>query len=56
LAEEFRVASAIVSWLRRHWALALAGLLVIFVAGGASMSRLARNRVAAPPAVSSPAP
>jgi len=44
------------SWLRRHWALALAGLLVIFIAGGVSMSRLARDGVAAPPAVSSRAP
>jgi hypothetical protein len=46
----------VLSWLRRHWALALAGLLVIFIAGGVSMSRLAPERVAAPPAVSSRAP
>jgi hypothetical protein len=40
------------SWLRRHWALLLAGLLVIFVAGGVSISRLVLDR----PAVSTPAP
>ena len=42
-------------WLKRHWALVIAGLLVVFIAGGVSMSRLARDR-AAPPNVSSPAP
>jgi len=47
---------AILGWLRRHWALALGGLLVVFVAGGASVSRLARVRAAEPPAVSSQAP
>jgi hypothetical protein len=56
LAEEVTVPPAILSWLRRHWALALAGLLVIFLAGGVSVSRLARDRAAAPPVVSSPAP
>jgi hypothetical protein len=45
---------SVLSWLRRHWALALAGLLIISVAGSASMSRLARHR-AAPP-ISAPAP
>ncbi len=39
--------SAVVSWLRRHWALVLAGLLVLFVAGGASVARLARVRAPA---------
>jgi hypothetical protein len=55
LAEEVAMPPAILSWLRRHWALVLAGLLVIFVAGGVSVSRLAPQRVAAPPAVSSSA-
>ncbi len=45
----------ILSWLRRHWALALAGLLVIFIAGGVSISRLAPDR-APPPPVSAPSP
>jgi hypothetical protein len=45
---------SIVPFLRRHWALVLAGLLVIFLAGGASMARFTRDRAAAPPAVSSP--
>jgi hypothetical protein len=55
--EELTMASRIGSWLQRHWALVLAGLLVVFIAGGASMSRLVRNRPATePPAVSAPAP
>jgi hypothetical protein len=51
------MASRTGSWLRRHWALVLAGLLVVFIAGGASMSRFARVRPppAAPPPVSAPA-
>jgi hypothetical protein len=49
--------AAIVSWLRRHWALVLAGLLVVFVAGGASVARFARQRAAvSPPPVSAPMP
>jgi hypothetical protein len=52
------MSSPILSWLKRHWALVVAGLLVVFIAGGASMSRLSRSRAApaAPPPVSAPAP
>ena len=46
--------AVIVPFLRRHWALVLAGVLVIFVAGGASVARFTRDRAAAPPAVSAP--
>jgi hypothetical protein len=49
--------SRVFAWLQRHWALVLAGLLVVFLAGGASVARFVRMRAAAPPpAVSSPAP
>ena len=40
--------SAILSWLKRYWALVVAGILVVFLAGGASMSRLVRDHGAAP--------
>ena len=43
------------SWLRRYWALVVAGLLVLFIAGGASMSHYVRVRaVPAAPPVSAP--
>ena len=42
------------SFLRRYWALVLAGLLVLFVAGGASMSHLARVRAPAPAVSTAP--
>ena len=45
---------AIVPFVRRHWALVLAGLLVIFVAGGASVARFARDRASAPPVSAAP--
>jgi len=45
---------AIVPFLKRHWALVLAGLLVIFLAGGASVARFTRDRAVAPPPVSAP--
>jgi len=53
--------SAISAWVWRHWALVLAGLLVVFIAGGVSMTHLTRERVPGPgggepPAVSAPAP
>ena len=44
---------SVVPFLKRHWALVLAGLLVVFVAGGASVARFTRD-LAGPPAVSSP--
>jgi len=47
---------SVIPFLKRHWALVLAGLLVVFVAGGASVARFTRDRAAAPPAVSSPSP
>jgi len=50
-----RLPAEISSWLRRHWALALAGLLVVFIAGGVSMSRFAPDR-APPPPVSAASP
>ncbi|HKA16465.1 MAG TPA: hypothetical protein VKH41_15690 [Myxococcota bacterium] len=51
------MSSPILSWLRRHWAIVLAGLLVLFVAGGASMARFARVPSPAPlPPVSLPPP
>jgi hypothetical protein len=50
------IAMSIVPFVRRHWALMVAGLLVIFVAGGASVARFARNRAVPPPAVSAPPP
>ncbi len=43
----------IAPWLRRYWALMVAGLLVLFIAGGASMAHFARDR-SAPPPVSAP--
>ncbi len=50
------MAPAILPWLRHHWALVLAGLLVVLIAGGASVARFARDRAAEPPAVSAPLP
>jgi hypothetical protein len=47
------MAQTTISWLRRYWAIVVAGLLVIFVAGSVSMARLAQ-RTAVPPAVSAP--
>jgi hypothetical protein len=48
------ISLAILSWVKRHWALVLAGLLVVFLAGGASVARFTRDRAAEPPAVSAP--
>ena len=45
---------SVVDFVRRHWALVLAGLLVIFLAGGASVARFTRDRAPGPPAVSAP--
>jgi hypothetical protein len=45
---------SVIPFLKRHWALVLAGLLVVFVAGGASVARFTRDLASAPPAVSSP--
>ena len=45
---------SVMSYVRRHWALLLAGLLVIFLAGGASVARFTRDRAAVPPPVSAP--
>jgi hypothetical protein len=45
---------SVLAFLRRHWALVLAGLLVVFLAGGASVARFTRDRATAPPAVSAP--
>jgi hypothetical protein len=45
---------SVIPFLRRHWALVLAGLLVVFVAGGASVARFTRDRAAGPPVVSAP--
>ena len=45
---------SVIPFLRRHWALVLAGLLVVFLAGGASVARFNRDRGAQPPAVSAP--
>jgi len=46
----------ILSRLRRHLALVLAGLLVVFIAGGASMTRLARLRATEAHPVAAPQP
>jgi hypothetical protein len=45
---------SVLSFVKRHWALVLAGALVVFLAGGASVARLTRDRAHAPPAVSAP--
>jgi hypothetical protein len=45
---------SVLPFVRRHWALVLAGLLVVFLAGGASVARFTRDRAADPPAVSAP--
>jgi len=47
------MAQASTPWLRRYWAIVVAGLLVVFAAGGVSMARLA-HRGAVLPAVSAP--
>jgi hypothetical protein len=52
VAHTSRLREQIVSWLRRHWALVLAGLLVLFVAGGASMAHFTPVRALPAPAVS----
>jgi hypothetical protein len=49
------IAMSIVLFVRRHWALVVAGLLVIFVAGGASVARFARNRATRRPRCRRPA-
>ena len=44
----------VLPFLRRHWALVLAGLLVVFIAGGASVARFTRDRADAPAVSSAP--
>jgi len=46
--------AVVLPFLKRHWALLLAGLLVVFVAGGASVAHFARDRSVVPPPVSAP--